>query len=329
MDHSNTEKQQNKGPDVRVQYCSLDDNEVIYDYSLPLMGIASEQEYCKAPLCLAALELISKDPKEMHNLLNSSDEELKSVSPMFRLSAVREIFRKNERAATYAIQILQMYLSLCEENKSFLSENCFMLFLESISKTPPPFNTKYNLFGEYVSLRTAGTPRRDISRLFMLKELDGNAERTTEYFCAPSAEGNIITDICIASFIETLRRKRTFVKCAHCGKWFVPIDSREKYCDRESPVYPGKTCKEGGRYASEMYSRHTSETIRLLKNIRQKLDNSGKLEEKDILNERVRAWRAEIKAGLKTEAELIEWLKANYYVRKYGTERSGIDGKCD
>lgn len=51
--------------------------------------------------------------------------------------------------------------------------------------------------------------------------------------------------------------------CKRCGRWFLPVSVTNRYCDREDPDHPGKTCRDLGAMSSYQKSVNESEAKKL------------------------------------------------------------------
>lgn len=107
-------------------------------------------------------------------------------------------------------------------------------------------------------------------------------------------------------------------KCENCGKYFIPLNrSDEKYCDRTSPQDSKKTCKEYGAQKAWIEKIKNNEAIGLYRKIYMSKQMLAK-RNPDICEyktsfekykEQSSQWKADVKSGIKTEQEFIEWLK--------------------
>lgn len=110
----------------------------------------------------------------------------------------------------------------------------------------------------------------------------------------------------------------TFIKiCPLCGKYFVPEKSNSRYCSYPSIEDPTKSCSEYIKYTKYLEKNRSDEATRLYKQIynlkRNRLKNaSTQVTIEDDLKEFMMSgekWRNDVKSGLKSEKEYIEWLK--------------------
>ena len=124
------------------------------------------------------------------------------------------------------------------------------------------------------------------------------------------------------AFIETkkiLSSKLTVKLCKNCNLPFIPYNrSDEIYCERKSPQDNKKTCKQYGAMKSYQNNLKTNEAMGLYRKIymskqmlsRRNPDIKEYADSFEKYKEQSKQWKSEVKAGTKTEAEYIEWLKS-------------------
>ena len=108
-------------------------------------------------------------------------------------------------------------------------------------------------------------------------------------------------------------------KCKNCGKYFIPVNRSDTlYCDRQSPQDSQKSCKEHGARQAWQNTLRENEAAGLYRNIymakQMQAKRNPNIEIHKIAFEdyktQAKQWKFDIKAGTKTEADYIEWLKA-------------------
>lgn len=127
-------------------------------------------------------------------------------------------------------------------------------------------------------------------------------------------------DMLVAVIDEVFKNKPSAVimKCQNCGKFFIPKNSTAKYCDRISPQFENKTCKQAMDSIKKEQALNDP-TKRLQKNIYNTLyssysnkktkDNKKMLD--DFKKENI-VKKAKYKSGKITQEEYIKWLKSFY-----------------
>ena len=153
----------------------------------------------------------------------------------------------------------------------------------------------------------------NISKL-LLNENNEYIHITTDYFC------DTTTDMLVAAINDLFKKKPKAIikKCENCGKLFVPKHTIAKYCDRISPQFENRTCKEAMDVIKKEEALNDPTKL-LYKNIYDTLYSSYKnkktKENKKILD----TFRKEniiMKAKYKTkeipQKKYIEWLKSHY-----------------
>lgn len=125
--------------------------------------------------------------------------------------------------------------------------------------------------------------------------------------------------ICLASLEEIINRGKVIKRCEHCNRVFIPQRANEIYCNGESPLYSGKTCKEATKYIKQLEREKGNELAILHKQIynalRRKAEYYNGLEKglnaeqalDYFLNESAE-WKANIKKGQRTHEEYKKWL---------------------
>lgn len=115
---------------------------------------------------------------------------------------------------------------------------------------------------------------------------------------------------------------KTIKKCEHCGKWFVPDKRTTKYCDRLSPKYKNKTCKEAAVLINKLLNEKSNEVKYLRKKIRMKyynpVNNYGKqkdIERLEKFDNEDEVWQNKLARDEVTKTQYKNWLNS-HYVRK-------------
>lgn len=126
------------------------------------------------------------------------------------------------------------------------------------------------------------------------------------------------------SLEKTLKAEYKFKKCANCGLPFIPYKRQDRlYCDRSSPQDITKTCQEYGARQAHQDSLKSNEAMKLYRNIYMAKQMMAKRNpdyakcqiEFDSFKESAKKWKSDIKKGVKTETEYLEWLKENKHAR--------------
>lgn len=132
-------------------------------------------------------------------------------------------------------------------------------------------------------------------------------------------EVDTLPDLLLAMLIEITKNNKRLKRCSHCGKWFIPIKSDEKYCPR---INDGISCKQSAakkvRQETNQKKPHSKMYNNINTNLASHRDNAKTDEEYEVREQRLLVFRAEavewkkqIKQGNKTENEYEQWL-ANY-----------------
>jgi len=109
-------------------------------------------------------------------------------------------------------------------------------------------------------------------------------------------------------------------KCLHCGEYFLPrYRSDTVYCDRVVPNSGGRTCKQVGAHKTFEENLKNNKVEKLRRDIyqakqmrvRRKPDIAAYKEKFEKWKAEVRAWKADVKNGLKSSEEFMYWLRNN------------------
>lgn len=137
-------------------------------------------------------------------------------------------------------------------------------------------------------------------------------------------EFNNFGDMFLFLLCEMINLNCTLKICPNCGRYFHPERSDAVYCNRQSPQDNRKTCQEYVKYQKYINKTRNDEATKLYKQIyNQKANKVRRMRndsknnksnlplEKDLNNFKLHAerWKKEVKAGTRTEAEYIAWLK--------------------
>ena len=123
---------------------------------------------------------------------------------------------------------------------------------------------------------------------------------------------------------EMIRLNVSIKKCKNCGKYYVPSRSDALFCSGVSPQDEKKTCQEYGKYSNYLEKTRTDEATRLYKQIYNAKNNRARQGKKKYppngnppwntdlegFIAKANAYKADIKGGIKSETEYIEWLKS-------------------
>jgi hypothetical protein len=115
---------------------------------------------------------------------------------------------------------------------------------------------------------------------------------------------------------------KTIKKCEHCQKWFIPDKKTTKYCDRVSPKYKNKNCKEAAALINKLLNEKSNDIKYLRKKIRMKYYNPVNNYERQEDIERLekfdnddKVWQNKLKNNEATIPQYKKWLNS-HYVRK-------------
>lgn len=216
---------------------------------------------------------------------------------------------------SYIYVQLKEFIDICIKDSSLYTIESFMFFLHIVGLYIPQQHTKYIL--------DQNTPVEDSVNCHMKMS---SLEKSLRGFSKSDKSKNAITsvytcdsieDICIASLYHLLKHRLAIKVCSNCNKYFVPLRRSDAiYCDRTSPFNSSKTCKEDGsqRTFEEKLKMDDTEKLRrsiyqtLQMRVRRNPDNDTYRDYFEKWKKDVSRWKKEIKKGLKTSEEFVQWL---------------------
>jgi len=107
-------------------------------------------------------------------------------------------------------------------------------------------------------------------------------------------------------------------RCKNCGKFFVPEKRSDTlYCNRIAPESDSQTCKVYGTDQIRKANIRSNEAVELYRKAYQKKRSKWRYR-KDEESHRIfedfvteaNQWRADVKAGIRTETAFVDWLKS-------------------
>lgn len=209
------------------------------------------------------------------------------------------------------ISIFREYIDLAIEDNTFFDYKMLLL------------SSKYGFIPEIPSGEQTALIEDDVKEAnflsmhelknVQLKKIMHIATYDTEHF---SYKRTI--DACSASLFEILKAGLTIKKCRNCGKYFIPFNrSDTMFCDRITPQNKEKTCKEYNSqnlYYEKLKADETKSIQRKIYQQKQMLSrrNPDIIEYKEAFEQfkiQSKQWKTDVKNGIKTETEFLEWLK--------------------
>jgi len=232
-----------------------------------------------------------------------------------------------------AHRIAIQFLAIGKSLESGFSLTVFEIYLKTINKSLPQFITDFPVYTKLIDLYSQiellngdndfgklSEFERDtlikMSQISMVLERNSGESLKTVYLC------DDLKDIVIALFYHLLKLGYTFKCCKNCGKRFVPlVNKNEDYCNRPSPQFPDKTCKEANVHIKGL-ERVKNNEIRLLEKRVYNLyrtaacHDEGKVQAFERFKQGKLLWKVWLKEGKVSEAQYKEWLKS-HYTKKY------------
>ena len=239
---------------------------------------------------------------------------------------IREEYRKDRKQFISDILLVKIFFELSNSNSN---ENVLPFSLDGLMlfvgcnglKIPykywaiPGIKTYYHKHGPI----TPADYNKTLQKIKEAINLNVSLILPTDKPNYDTYECNGILDLCLACLHYIFSNDYTVKRCAVCNKFFIAYNRSDTlYCDRTAPQDTQKTCKEYGAYAQYQNNIKNNEAAKLYRNIYQQKQmkvrrNPDITEYKSNFEEyktRSKQWKKDVKEGKKTEAEYIEWLKA-------------------
>ena len=208
----------------------------------------------------------------------------------------------------------RLFFDYCFQNEVKMDIALFKKFM-GVCKMEVPTYSFLNDYSQSDKDKVMGKSVEELIERYLREKLVPTAT-FEQYFCIKSKDSkSLIEQLCVASVFHILSNQHIFKKCENCGKLFVPSKQDAKYCDRISPQYASRTCKEAVIYKNRIAREKQSEAGRIYKSIYTMKYVRGDFEDIRRFMGDAQNWRDDIKRGSKTEGEYIDWLKT-HYVRK-------------
>lgn len=125
---------------------------------------------------------------------------------------------------------------------------------------------------------------------------------------------DIINVVC-SDIYFILQHKKTIVKCANCGKYFIPqTRSSSIYCQNPAPLDIRKTCREYAATRGYYLDQRNNEIENLRRKVKDRLNKRAQRYNYEQLpydefREYDKSFRSQIKDGTISNVEYITWLK--------------------
>ncbi len=128
-----------------------------------------------------------------------------------------------------------------------------------------------------------------------------------------------LSGLCYSSLQAVFMNGLIVKKCENCQGYFIPYNRSDTiYCDRKSPQDSSLTCKEYGSQRlwyqklkenkAALLSRNVYSAKQML--VKRNPDIKEYRDSFEKFKSLSKQWKADVKAGTKTEEEFIEWLKS-------------------
>lgn len=219
--------------------------------------------------------------------------------------------------------IIKRIIDECTENKSFIHENYSVMNDIGFPKVGVQPNREYDNYLEEHKLYMSWGDSKSIvtadNVIDILSNMRSLKEKTDEYL----EYGIYNLDFLFGTLVDILYKSNAIInKCKNCNKYFIPLNrSDTMYCNRVSIQDKTKTCGEYVKYQKQLERERNNESGKIYKSIyTMKLNKfntaknyeSEKLykHELDLFMDEASNWKSDVKMGIKTEREYIEWLNS-------------------
>jgi len=245
--------------------------------------------------------------------MNFLDSDIKTC---YTLLSVYFSFAKAHKTDFFTLNYFDAFIAafdilLPRQSVSFIVEKEIMRLLSKLSledEVNPLYFGSESALAQKLVIKT-----REIDYYAALKDDDS---KILTYHC------DNLTDVVFATIYHILSNDYTFKRCGICNQWFIPsVNKNEDFCDRISPLYPDKTCKQANIHIKSLNRVNNSQVQLLQKRIYNKFRtaaevNPEKVEVFEKFKIDMEFQKQEIKKGVKTEAAYIAWLNSHYTKKK-------------
>jgi len=287
------------------------------------------------PLGYSLLNIMSMNLEEIMCLINNFDyyinQEInmtKAEKAKFGINSTDDIyilhshtifdqFMLDREKFISELLLIKFYFDICEKNNFEFTLDNFLNFI-GLNKLKLPYTAKYlvDIVSDYdydvISFDNYYKNLDLISATFCSSLEDDVGQDFPSYTC------DNFLDVCIVIIYHILSSGYKIKKCANCQKYFVPYNRSDTlYCERISPKDKSKNCKQYATYNNYLLKTQNDKAMKLYKqiyNIKRNKANrcSDEKFKKDLYDFMRKAdeYKKNIKLGIKTEQEYLEWLKA-------------------
>jgi hypothetical protein len=208
---------------------------------------------------------------------------------------------------------IQTYVEVMQDKKIFENKEVFRSFIsgfvfQGLIEYENLYDSEKKVHGHYASV----CKQDNINDVLHFADNLGKYDSNMSNFHLSDSLSAVCT-----SLYYLLDRGYTIKKCSNCGKYFVPFNRSDTiYCDRPSPQDSNRTCKEYGAeklWYDKLKQNEVASLCRKISQAKQKKASRYKdlpiyLEQYERFQKESKQWKSDIKKGLKTEAEFLEWL---------------------
>ncbi|MEG1008843.1 MAG: DUF6076 domain-containing protein [Clostridia bacterium] len=226
--------------------------------------------------------------------------------------------------------ILYEFYTACLRDKRYYTEKYFSFLMEiNLFKIPKSSNMYFEKDYKTEIKNFSYIPNNSLDIQKTLEELSSNYKNL---IVANNYELKTEDDIdyYLSVAYHLVKNHYMVRRCEHCNKWFIAlVKSDEKYCNRNSHIYPQKKCSEAVKLIKQL-ARQNNDIEKLHKNTAQILRNKLRFPFSELnqsnaqnLGKFLLESREKIKLiekGNLLPAEYKNWVNINYPKRNYKKE---------
>lgn len=227
-----------------------------------------------------------------------------------------------------SVLLLDFYEKLFDSNIILLDNWNFFTILFNLSESEltvekKKFDNAFKNYGkyDYYFSEENNEVTLNVERIEKLKSILNIRNKKYQdeiYIYTTTNKKSLLIDF-IAFFFK-FHSNKVIRRCENCQKWFIPNNKVDtKYCNRISPQYSDKTCKEAMILIKKIQNEKSDETKRFEKKIYNKLRTAYKNYEKEsdklkleIFMKTKEEMKQKLKNSVITEKEYQEWLLSHY-----------------
>ena len=307
-----------------------------------------ENERHELPIGTTLVDLLSLEKEELDDLISGLtkdsngcisdfveliDTPLHPYTFLSRCGTSEEGLTKSLESIFSVLSTIKLYIDLCNENPAFFVRSWYEIFMEVVKKGAKMTDFKTHttdviaFVEEQLIYSERGFGVTAPEKMFepSVSESTRKNEKAP-LVLSPEQKQVSKTMLAVESYehpfacyyraLEFLIEHKIMPKrCRNCWKYFMP-DKRSdtQYCSRQPSDKDKKTCREYG--SVQAWKNNMDEAATLYRKLYKRKQARATLrpsEESQLdfenYKQESKQWKADVKSGVKTEADFVDWLK--------------------